>query len=72
MALSEWLSIAINLAVASYLIYFYPKSQQKVFRGIPVPPGFVILRKVMQAIGYAVVLVSVGYAVYRLMGYPQG
>lgn len=65
MTLSEWLAIALNLAIAAYLIHFYPKTQAKAFRDVAIPRGFLILRGVAKAIGYAVVVASLGYVAYR-------
>ena len=67
MTLSEWLAIGLNLAIATYLIHYYPKTQAKAFRDVAIPRGFLILRGVVKAIGYAVVVVSLGYVAYRFM-----
>ena len=66
MSLSEWLALLVNLLVAAYLIHFYPKSQAKAFREVPIPRGFLILRGVAKAVGIAIVMTSVGYALYRV------
>ncbi len=66
MILSEWLAIAINLLVAAYLIYFYPKTQAKIFQGVTIPRGFLLLRSGAKVVGYVIVVASLGYIVYRL------
>ena len=66
MSLSEWLALLVNLVVAAYLIHFYPKTQAKAFRQVPVPRGFLILRGVAKAVGIAIVVTTIGYAFYRM------
>lgn len=66
MVFSEWLAIVVNLLVAAYLIHFYPKTQAKIFRGVTIPHGFLLLRRGAKVVGYVIVVVSLGYIVYRL------
>ena len=66
MSLSEGLALLVNLVVAAYLIHFYPKSQIKAFRNTPIPRGFIILRGAAKAIGFAIIITTIGYAIYRL------
>ena len=66
MMFSEWLALLVNLLVATYLIHYYPKSQVKAFRNVAIPRGFLILRGVAKVLGVAIILASLGYAVYRI------
>lgn len=66
MILSEWLALLVNLLVATYLIHYYPKAQIKAFRNTPIPRGFLILRSAAKIVGVAIVIATIGYAIYRL------
>ncbi|MCF6219269.1 MAG: hypothetical protein L3J62_07235 [Gammaproteobacteria bacterium] len=65
MLFSEWVAIAVNLLIAIYLIYFYPKTQAKIFQGIETPQAFVLLRTGAKVVGYLIILASLGYSLYR-------
>lgn len=63
----EWLSVAINLLVALYFVRYYPTTQARSFRGRPIPPGFLLLRKVVFWLGWLIILGTAGYTGYRLL-----
>ncbi len=66
MIFSEWLAIVVNLLVAAYLIHFYPKTQAKIFQGVAIPRGLLLLRRGAKIVGYVIVVASLGYIIYRL------
>lgn len=68
MQLSEWVAVAINLALGIYFIHFYPKAQVKMFRGHAIPKGFVWLRTLMKIMGMVAIGATLIYVVLRLSG----
>lgn len=72
MSSGDILSILINLAVGIYFALFYPRSVRKRFSTQPPPRGFVLLLKVVPAVGYLIIGLTVIYAVALLVGMMPG
>ncbi|MEW5757454.1 MAG: hypothetical protein AB1810_14250 [Pseudomonadota bacterium] len=68
MQLTEWIAVAINLALGIYFIHFYPKTQARIFRGHPIPKGFIWLRTLMRIVGVVAIGATLIYVVLRLSG----
>jgi len=64
----EYISAVLNLLIAAYLIYYYPRSVQRQFLGRPVPPLFSLLSKVIPVVGYLLAAGTIAYVVLRLSG----
>ena len=64
----EFISAAINLLVAAYLIYFYPRNLRRQFQGRPVPPLFRMLAIIAPLAGYLLAAGTVIYVILRLTG----
>lgn len=65
----EWLSVAINLAVGLYLVWFYPRALRARLGSGRLPPLFALLRKVVPLLGYLLLAGTVLYVGMRLSGY---
>lgn len=65
----EFISAAINLLIAAYLIYFYPRGLRRQFQGRPVPPLFRMLATIIPLAGYLLAAGTVIYVILRLTGY---
>ena len=69
----ELLSIFINLAVGIYFAVYYPRSVHKRFSNHTMPRAFVTLVKVIPAVGYLIIALTVVYTVALLAGLaPKG
>lgn len=67
LGVGEYLSAALNLLIAVYLIVFYPRSVRRQFRGKPaIPPLFNILMKGAPIAGVLLALGTVLYLIMRL------
>lgn len=64
----ELLSIFINLAVGIYFAVYYPRSVHKRFSSHTMPRAFIILVKVVPAVGYLIIGLTVIYTVAMLTG----
>jgi cellobiose-specific phosphotransferase system component IIC len=62
------LSLAINLLVGAYFVWFYPRSVHRQFSGRQVPPAFSILLRILPPAGALLMLASVLYAILALAG----
>ena len=62
----EFVSAAIQLLVAVYLIFFYPRGVRRQFRNRPVPPLFRKLAVAAPLVGYLLAAGTVIYVVLRL------
>lgn len=70
MSTGDIISILLNLAVGSYFAFIYPRSVQKRFQGTQrVPRGFILLRRVIPAVGYMIIALTVAYALALLLGW---
>lgn len=66
----EWLSYCINLVIALLLIFYYPRSLAKNFRGRPIPKGFNHLRTLAFWLGWGIIIASSAYIIHRLVTHP--
>lgn len=66
----EWLSYCINLLIALLLIFYYPKTLARNFRGRPIPKGFTYLRRLAFWLGWSIIIGSSAYIIYRLATTP--
>ena len=64
----EYISAVLNLLIAAYLIYYYPRSVQRQFQGRPTPPLFRLLSRVIPVVGYLLAAGTIVYVVLRLSG----
>ncbi len=62
----EYISIAINLLVAAYLIYFYPNHARRQFQNRPMPPFFRLLASIAPVIGYILAVITLLYLILRM------
>ncbi len=65
----EYLSAALNLLIAAYLIFFYPRSVRRQFRGKPaMPPLFHTLLRLAPIAGVLLAAATILYVGLRLTG----
>jgi hypothetical protein len=64
----EWLSLLINLAVGAWFVWGYPHSARRRFRGMPPPPLFALLIRLLPPVGLALIVASLLYGALRLAG----
>jgi len=64
----EFISVAINLLVAAYLIYYYPHQARRQFQNRPMPPFFRTLIMIAPVAGYLLVALTVIYVILRATG----
>lgn len=64
----EFVSVAIQLFVAAYLIYFYPRGVRRQFQNRPMPPLFRILANYIPVAGYLLAAGTLLYVILRLSG----
>ncbi|HEY0721118.1 MAG TPA: hypothetical protein VGE50_07685 [Gammaproteobacteria bacterium] len=65
----EYVSAALNLLIAAYLIFFYPRSVRRQFRNKPaVPPLFSKLMKLVPIAGVLLATATITYVGLRLTG----
>lgn len=70
MSNGDIISIVLNLLVGAYFAFIYPKSVQKRFNSAQqVPRGFVLLRRVIPAVGYVIIVLTLTYAAALLLGW---
>lgn len=70
MSNGDIISIVLNLLVGAYFAFIYPKSVQKRFNSTQqVPRGFVLLRRVIPAVGYVIIILTLTYAAALLLGW---
>lgn len=65
----EFISAALNLLIALYLIHFYPRSVQRQFHGRPIPPLFGLLARGMPLVGGLLAAGTILYLALRLSGF---
>lgn len=66
----DMISIFLNLAVGAYFAFVYPRSVKKRFQSAAqVPRGFVLLRRVIPAVGYLIMVMTLAYALALIMGW---
>lgn len=60
------LSVAINLLVGAYLLWGYPRTVKRSFKGRPPPPAFALLARVIPPLGGVIIAASLAWLIYTL------
>jgi len=68
MSTGEIISILINLAVGIYFAIYYPRSVHKRVTAHTMPRAFIMLVKVVPAVGYLIIALTVMYTIAMLTG----
>lgn len=72
MALSEWIAVAINILLAVYFVWYYPRTLKRMFGARPMPRGFVLLRLFIRYVGIVALAGTALYVLLRLTGAYSG